>query len=104
MDSINEIFSASGYSDSNSGSSNKRKDHKLVELKALEIVEKLGRTPNSEIMPFYYKVVYGLSEAKVSYYLEIALNGRNPSKYFSFLVSKELRLGQFKDSGDDFNV
>lgn len=98
MEHISNSFNTSASDNSNNDSGRDSKNHKLVEEQALRIVDKLGRSPDSNIMPFYYKVCYKLSEARISTLLEVALSGRNPAKYFSFLASKEIGLGQFRDN------
>jgi len=56
------------------------------------IADKLCKELNNpQYRAFYCKVAYKLSEAQIWNTLEQAKKGRSPAKYFSWLVSKQMR-------------
>lgn len=52
------------------------------------VCKKIGST---EARAFYCKAAYQLSENKIYVCVEMALKGREPRKYLSWLLSQELR-------------
>lgn len=58
-----------------------------IENKADYLVSKLN---NPESRPYYCKVAMNLSEADIARNLEIALTGRNPQRYFTWLCNRQL--------------
>lgn len=52
-----------------------------------KLCEKLG---NHEYRAFYCKVAYKLSESQIWSSLEVALTGKDPAKYFTWLVKKQM--------------
>jgi hypothetical protein len=58
-----------------------------VDFIADKLVKELG---NEDYRTFYCKVAYKLPESIIWTSLELALKGREPAKYFTWLVKKEL--------------
>lgn len=52
-----------------------------------KLCEKLG---NHQYRAFYCKVAYTLSESQIWSSLEVAQTGKNPARYFTWLVKKQM--------------
>jgi len=61
---------------------------KQVEVRAANIMQKLGATEES--LKWYWKVCWTLSEGQVNNNLEQALKGNNPQKYFTWLCKRQM--------------
>lgn len=59
-----------------------------VDLIADEILNRLGADYKSR--PFYCKVAWKLSEARIYSNLESALKGRSPQRLFTYLCKKDM--------------
>ena len=59
-----------------------------VDRIADDIIHRLGAEMRSR--PFYCKVAWSLSEARIYNHLESALKGRSPQRLFTYLCKKDM--------------
>lgn len=58
-----------------------------ADLIADKLCDQLG---NQQYRAFYCKVAYTLPESQIWSSLEVALRGKNPARYFTWLVKKQM--------------
>ena len=90
IQSINDIVNDLSFNRKYNVNDNvgRRKTPAEVDRIADKVCEMIGST---DARAFYCKASYKLSENKMYVCAEIALKGREPAKYLSWLLSQELR-------------
>lgn len=68
-----------------------RDKYRQADETAYAIERKIGNTGDEIAHKLYCKASYSLAPATIWNYVEIALKGRSPARYLSWLLSRELK-------------
>lgn len=88
---MNNVNNAMGINKVNYNAMNNVVKNLISSDKADSIADKLcEQLGNQQYRVFYCKVAYTLSESQIWTSLEVALKGKNPPRYFTWLVKKQM--------------